>query len=108
VRKFLKGRKSHGTYNYILSELRIKDRKGFKNVIRTTPTDFEELLIWYLRIFLGGTFLFDRLQLISWLLTGDSLVSLMYLFRIFWASISRVIPEVCNAMITALREYIKA
>jgi hypothetical protein len=33
---------------------------------------------------------------------------LMYLFRIFRASISRVIPEVCNAIITALREYVKA
>jgi hypothetical protein len=45
VQKFLKERKSHGANNYsFLSELRIEDRRGFKNVIRMTPTDFEELL----------------------------------------------------------------
>jgi hypothetical protein len=44
VRKFFKERIPHGAYNYILSELRIEYRRGFKNVIRMTPTDFEELL----------------------------------------------------------------
>jgi hypothetical protein len=31
-------------YNSILSELRNENRRGFKNVIRMTPTDFKELL----------------------------------------------------------------
>jgi hypothetical protein len=38
----------------------------------------------------------------------DSLGSLMYLFRILRSSISRLISEVCNAIITALRKYVKA
>jgi hypothetical protein len=43
VQKFLKERKSHGAYNSVLSKLLIEDRRGFKNVIHMTPTDFEEL-----------------------------------------------------------------
>jgi hypothetical protein len=34
--------------------------------------------------------------------------SLMYLFRIFRASTSKLIPEIRNAIVTALREYVKA
>jgi hypothetical protein len=33
---------------------------------------------------------------------------LMYVFRISRASISRLNPEVCNAIITSLRQLVKA
>jgi hypothetical protein len=42
LQKFLKESKAHGEYNSVLRELHIEDRRGFKNVICMTPTDFEE------------------------------------------------------------------
>ncbi|KAJ8892192.1 hypothetical protein PR048_004772 [Dryococelus australis] len=40
--------------------------------------------------------------------TGDSYASVMFLFRISKTAISKIIPEVCQALISFLRECIKA
>jgi hypothetical protein len=106
VRKLLKERKSHGACNSVLSELRIEDRRGFKNVIRVTPTDFEELFvsptISRKNAFRQAVPATDKL--------ADVLrcQSLRGLIRIVRASISGLIPEVFNAIITAVRKYFKA
>jgi hypothetical protein len=114
VRKFLQERKSHRAYNSVLSELSIEDRRGFENIISMTPTGFKELLNMVSPFISRKNTSFrqaipssDKLAIIL-IHTGDSLGSVMYLFRIFRASISRLIPEVCNAKITARREYVKA
>ena len=39
--------------------------------------------------------------------TGDSYANLMYLFRISKPSISKIIPEVCEAIVDALQEHVK-
>lgn len=44
---------------------------------------------------------------LRFLATGDSYSSLQYLFRISKSTISRIIPEVCDALIESLREYVK-
>jgi hypothetical protein len=44
---------------------------------------------------------------LRFLATGDSYHSLMYTFKISVATISHIVPEVCNALIQALEEYIK-
>jgi hypothetical protein len=107
VRKLLKEGKSHGACNSVLSELRIEDRRGFKNAIRMTPTDFEELFVSPTISRKNASFrqavpATDKLAVV---LRCQSLGSLI---RIFRASISGLIPEVINAIITALRKYVKA
>ncbi|XP_053615431.1 uncharacterized protein LOC128683450 [Plodia interpunctella] len=50
----------------------------------------------------------ERLLLtLRFLATGDSYVSLQYLFRISKQSISKIIPEVCEAIIDLLNDYVK-
>jgi hypothetical protein len=113
LRKFLQDRKSHGVYKSVLSELRIEDRRGFEKIISMTPTDFKVFLNMMSPFISPKNTSFrhalpssDQLTVI--LRYDDLLGSLMYLFRIFRASISILIPEVCNAIITALRKYVKA
>lgn len=50
----------------------------------------------------------ERLALtLRFLATGDSYKSLHYLFKISPQLISQIVPEVCSALITALRDLIK-
>ncbi|KAJ8912386.1 hypothetical protein NQ315_014754 [Exocentrus adspersus] len=50
----------------------------------------------------------DRLAItLRYLASGDSFTSLQYLFRISKQSISQIIPEVSQAIIDGLKEYVK-
>nr|CAH7761347.1 unnamed protein product [Callosobruchus chinensis] len=44
---------------------------------------------------------------LSFLATGDSYSSLMYLFRVSRPLICKIIPEVCACIIEALKEHVK-
>ena len=99
----------------LLNKLRMNDAMGFRNFTRLTPIDFEELLLM-----LGGQITKEdtkfretipaslRLAItLRFLASGDSYTSLMYTFRISKQAISRIVPEVCEAIISALKQYVK-
>lgn len=50
----------------------------------------------------------DRLAItLFFLAPGDSYHSLMYLFEVSKQSISKIVPEVCTAIVNCLKEYVK-
>lgn len=50
----------------------------------------------------------ERLAItLRFLATGDSFHSLMYLFKVSKQVISNIVPEVCDALVESLQEYIK-
>ena len=88
---------------------------GFSNFTRMTPSDFEELLQM-----VGGKIskcdtrfretipASIRLAVtLRFLASGESFTSLMYTFRISKQSKSRFVPEVCEAIITSLKRFVK-
>ena len=99
----------------LLNKLRMEDAICFRNFTRLTPIDFEELLLM-----VGGQITKEdtkfretipaslRLAItLRFLASGDSFTSLMYTFRISKQAISRIVPEVCEAIISALKQYVK-
>lgn len=100
----------------LLVELKSQHISGqYKNFTRMSPTDFEYLLtIIAPKISRQDTIMRsaispqDRLALtLRFLATGDSYTSLQYTFRISKQSMSCIVPEVCEAIIKALKENIK-
>lgn len=92
------------------------DKYLFKNFTRMSKSDFEFLVNRIgpniqrqdtnMRNAIPVT---TRLAItLRYLATGDSFKSLMYLFRVSAYSISTIVPEVCEALIEGLKEYIKA
>lgn len=90
-------------------------RSSFKNFLRMSSEDFENLICligpaikkedtnWRRAISIT-----ERLSItLRFLATGDSYHSLMYQFRISTQSISLIVPEVCEAIINSLSGYIK-
>lgn len=87
----------------------------FHNFFRMSRSDLEHLLNW-----VGphiakrdtdqrkATSVTDRLAVtLRFLGTGDSYRSLRYMFKISKQAISETVPEVCDALVSALSEYVK-
>ncbi|KAL4136159.1 hypothetical protein QTP88_007723 [Uroleucon formosanum] len=91
------------------------DPLEFKSVIRLTPEQFEELLLEISPIISrADTFMCPalpaRLKLeltLAFLASGTNSRILSVMFRVSKASISNMIPEVCDAIYSVLSDYIK-
>ncbi|CAG4974181.1 unnamed protein product [Colias eurytheme] len=115
VKPWLEKRMAQGAFENLLKELTMEDQHGFFNFIRMNTTSFEFLLEkvapkikkkdTHFRQAISPA---EKLMVtLRFLATGDSYQSLMYLFRISASTISLFIPEVCLAIYTALKQYIK-
>ena len=108
VRPWILRRPLFGQYSRLLEELKIEDVRAFKNFIRMDPEIFQELLQRLTpRLTKQDTFfrkaLTPGLKLsltLRYLASGDNYHSLMYGFRVPHNSISKIIREVCKAIIS--------
>ena len=99
-------RKKHGLYHRLMSELRIEDIEAFTNLLRMPPEMFDELLD---RV---GPRLTKRISncrspveagmklaiTLNHLACGHSYKSMRFSWRVAHNTISKIIPEVCQAI----------
>ncbi len=107
VRPWLLRRPIYGHYEALLAELNREDILAFRHYIRMDPDMFFELVerltpriekhdTWYRKALQPGL----KVGIILWhLATGDSCHSLMYNFRVAHNTISKVVRDVCQAII---------
>lgn len=115
-RPWLLRRPLFGQYEQLMSELAREDIPGFKNFLRVEPDLFHELLQRVgPRIERQNTFMRKSLEpglrlavTLRYLATGDSYKSLEYGFRVANNSISRIIPETCEALIAEFQDELLA
>lgn len=116
VRDWVKRRQELGCYTQLLRELENEVPHLYKNFLRMNIDDFNNLLQMVTPLIeKKKSFLREpippgeRLALtLRFLASGDSFISLQYLFRIPQSTISTIIPEVCDALYKALQpEFIK-
>ncbi|CAH1995474.1 unnamed protein product [Acanthoscelides obtectus] len=100
----------------LMIDLKSQELSGqYKNFTRMSPIDFEYLITLvgakvgkYDTPMRAAISVQDRLALtVRFLATGDSYTSLQYIFRISKQSISLIVPEVCLAIIEAIKENIR-
>lgn len=99
----------------LLKDLSYEEKGLFKNFSRMSVTDFNILLSmikpkiekWDTN-FRRSISARERLAItLRFLASGDSYTSLTYVFRVSKQAISKIIPEVCEAIISALKDHVK-
>ncbi|KAJ4425591.1 hypothetical protein ANN_27787 [Periplaneta americana] len=117
TKEWIKNRERHGITNNLLRELREGDESFYKNFLRMSAADFDNLLEKVAPLIERKDTLMRRaippaerlVVTLRYLATGDSYKSLMYLFRITANTISQIIPEVCRAIYDVpKKEHLKA
>ena len=116
VKPWLNRRNELGVYNTLLRELRMEDEGEYKKFLRMTPEIFDDLInLIECDIKKKSTIMRDPIPpniklaaTIRFLSTGANYVELQHIFRIHQSTISKFIPEVCEAIYTRLKDtYLK-
>ena len=107
TRSWMKRRLSYGYFNNIVTELKMEDRAGFKNMFRMSVSDFERIL-QYIGEEISPTVKpngakpilpEERLAItLRYLATGETFSSLEYQFRVSVRAISYIVSGVCDAI----------
>lgn len=113
-RPWLQRRMLFGQYENLMREMAQEDVPGFKNFVRVEPALFQELLTRIApRIERQDTFMRKALEpglrlalTLRYIATGDSYKSLEYAFRVANNSISRIVPETCEAIISEFQDEV--
>ena len=105
-----------GMYNHLVRELKEEDVAAFRNFLRVQPELFDELVRRVSdRIAKKETNYRKPIEpacklaiTLRFLATGESYTSLQYGFRVGQSTISKFIPEVCEAIIETYRDEVMA
>lgn len=121
MRPSLRKRDSH-SINELIDDLREDDiglsgeiRSSFKNFLRMSSEDFENLICLIGPAvakrhtnYRNAISVTERVAItLRFLATGDSYRSISYLSKVSTQSISVIVPEVCEVLITSLSGYLK-
>ncbi|KAJ8946638.1 hypothetical protein NQ314_008810 [Rhamnusium bicolor] len=110
VRKWINSRETLGASNRLLAEMREEDVNGYKNHLRMIPQIFDELLSKIGSVIQKQNTIPAKVKLeitLRYLAVGYSLYTLSSLYRVGKSTISKFIPEVCNAISIALKDYMR-
>jgi hypothetical protein len=115
VRQWIRNRPTQGAYNHLLRELRMTDSSGFRNFLRMDECTFEVLLAKVAPLITHKDTKMrkaipagERLALtLRFLSTGESFVSLQYLYRIASQTVGKIVLETCEAISSVLEDCIK-
>lgn len=114
-RKWISKRSQYEASDKLLKELANEDPAEFYSSMRMTEKKFNELLtVVKTTITKTDTFMRSALTakvkleiVLYFLATGCSLRTLSHLFRVSKAAISLMIPEVCDAIYSSLKDHVK-
>ena len=113
VKPWLKRREERGVFNTLLQEFRLEEGMEYKKFLRMSPETFDELLgLIEDAILKQNTVMRDSISpkvklaaTIRYLSTGASYADLQHMFRIHKSTLSKIIPEVCEAIYSRLKEH---
>ena len=112
VKPWLQRRESHGFYAQLLSELKLEEPSIYKNYLRMTAENFDEILSLIKDdISKKNTVMRDsvsaEIQLaitIRFLATGNSYKDLSMGFRVHESTIGQFVPKVCRAIYKRMKD----
>ncbi|KAF0719685.1 protein ANTAGONIST OF LIKE HETEROCHROMATIN PROTEIN 1-like [Aphis craccivora] len=116
VRDWISKREQFGASALLLKELAEEDHSTYRNIMRISQTKFDELLqmispaITKINTPMRNAIPSNtKLEItLRYFASGDSLMTLEYLFRVPHNTISKFLPEVLKAIYNALSTFIKS
>ncbi|KAI4455634.1 hypothetical protein MML48_9g00001209 [Holotrichia oblita] len=115
IREWIKRRDVFGASATFLREVELEDPETFRNHLRLTTNQFQELLSAVKDFIkkkdtLMRPALEPRIKLqitMRYLATGDSFSTLEHMYRIPKSTISKFLPQVLKAIYEGLKDYVK-